>query len=103
MKKLISAVAVAAVLGAAQLAVAAPVQAAPMGHSWDSNGQFTFKKGKKLPNSQKRVVINKRDYHRWGLKTPPHGYQWVRVGDRFLMVAISTGIIFSILGAIASH
>jgi hypothetical protein len=101
MKKLISAVAVAAMLGTAQFAVAAPVQAAPVIHM--DKGDFQIKKGKKLPGSAKRVVINKKDYHRWHLKTPPRGYQWVRVGNEFLMVAITTGIIFSILGAIAQH
>jgi len=103
MKRLISSVAVAAMLGAAQFAIAAPVQAAPMTHAWDKNGHFTFKKGKKLPGSYKRQHINSRDYKRYHLRTPPRGYEWVRVGDRFLMVAITTGVIFSILGAIASH
>ena len=105
MKKLISAIALAALVGAGQMAVAAPVQAAGMSqmHQWDNNGHFTYKKGKKLPGNLKRQHISSHDYKRFHLKTPPRGYEWVRVGDRFLMVAITTGIIFSILGAIAHH
>jgi hypothetical protein len=101
MNKLISAAALAAMLAATQFAAIAPVQAAPVIHT--EKGDFTVKKGKTLPSSAKRTVIGKNDYRRYGLKTPPRGYQWVRVGSEFLMVAITTGVIFSILGAIASH
>jgi Ni/Co efflux regulator RcnB len=37
------------------------------------------------------------DWHRYHLRRPPRGYRWVRVGDEFLLVAISTGIIMDVL------
>jgi Ni/Co efflux regulator RcnB len=103
MKKLISAVALAAMVGAGQLAVAAPVQAAglPQIH-YDNQHSFTIKKGKKLPNWSKKKHISSKDYKRYHLKTPPRGYEWVRVGDNFIMVAIASGIIGAIFGAIAA-
>ncbi|MBZ8134516.1 hypothetical protein CLD20_14645 [Afifella sp. IM 167] len=37
------------------------------------------------------------DYRARGLKAPPKGYHWVRDGDEYLMVAISTGIVSAIV------
>ena len=41
------------------------------------------------------VVIHNYGYYR--LAPPPRGYYWVRSGDQFLMVAIASGIIVSII------
>jgi len=103
MNKLIASVALAAMVGAGQLAVAAPVQAAgpPSVHHVDKS--FTARKGHKLPSTQKRQHIGERDYKRYGLQRPPRGYEWVRVGDKFVMIAITTGIIGAILGAALAH
>lgn len=40
------------------------------------------------------------DYRRYHLKRPPSGYEWRRVDNNFVMVAVATGLIASI---IASH
>lgn len=37
------------------------------------------------------------DYHRYGLHRPQRGYQWVRVDNDFLLIAIGTGLISSIV------
>jgi Ni/Co efflux regulator RcnB len=110
MKKLISAVALAAMVGAGQLAVAAPVQAAGLphvvqhsnDHRADDHRAFTFKKGKRLPSNYKRHYVDSRDYHRLHLKTPPRGYRWVKEGNTYMMIAITSGVIGAILGAIAA-
>ncbi len=41
------------------------------------------------------------DYRSRGLRAPPRGYRWQRVDDRYLMVAIATGVIASVI--IANH
>lgn len=37
-----------------------------------------------------------RDYGHYRLHAPPRGYHWVRADDRYLLVAIATGIIMDI-------
>ena len=37
------------------------------------------------------------DYRRYNLRQPPRGYEWRRNDDRFLMVAIATGLITSVI------
>lgn len=38
-----------------------------------------------------------RNYGYYRLPSPPPGYYWARSGDQFLMIAIASGIIGSIL------
>ncbi len=40
-----------------------------------------------------------KDYHRYGLKRPGPGQQWIRVGNDYLLVGIMTGIIAGIAAA----
>jgi Ni/Co efflux regulator RcnB len=42
-----------------------------------------------------------RDYHRHGLRAPPRGYRWQRVDDRYILAAVATGVIMSVI--IANH
>ena len=37
------------------------------------------------------------DYRRHGLRAPPRGYRWQRVDDRFLLTAVATGLIASVI------
>lgn len=37
------------------------------------------------------------DYRAHHLRQPPRGYQWVRVNDDYMMVALATGLIASII------
>jgi Ni/Co efflux regulator RcnB len=38
------------------------------------------------------------DYHRYhGLRAPPRGYHWVRSGNDAVLVAITTGIVASVI------
>ncbi|RWM26230.1 RcnB family protein [Mesorhizobium sp.] len=41
-----------------------------------------------------------RDWHRYGLRRPGPGQEWIRVGNDYLLVGIVSGIVF---GAIAAH
>lgn len=40
------------------------------------------------------VVIDWREHH---LYSPPRGYHWVHVGDDYVLAAIATGVIMSVL------
>lgn len=53
-----------------------------------------WKKGGKY-KGRGAVVTN---YGRHKLRTPPKGHRWVRDGNDFILVAIGTGIITSIIG-----
>ena len=56
-----------------------------------------FYRGGRLPaeyRSRQYVVDDWRGHH---LRQPPRGYQWVDVGGDYVLVAIATGIIASIL------
>ncbi|MDE2238939.1 MAG: RcnB family protein, partial [Rhodospirillales bacterium] len=44
-----------------------------------------------------RYVVHHDDWDRYHLHAPPPGYEWVRSGDQFVMIAIASGIIASII------
>ena len=55
-------------------------------------------RGQRIPSQYRgsRYVVT--DYSRYHLRRPPRGYHWVRDDDgNFLMVAITTGVIASLL------
>lgn len=37
------------------------------------------------------------DYRRYGLRAPPRGYRWHRVGDQYVLAAVATGLIASVI------
>ena len=39
------------------------------------------------------------DYRRYHLRQPPRGYQWVRVDNNYALVALTTGLIASIIAS----
>jgi Ni/Co efflux regulator RcnB len=41
------------------------------------------------------------DYRRHGLRAPPRGYRWQRVDDSYILAAVATGLIASVI--IANH
>ena len=44
------------------------------------------------------------DYHQSHLKAPPHGYEWRMVDGNYVLAAVATGIIASVVAAdIAAH
>lgn len=50
-----------------------------------------WQRGHRVPDWQRRNVV--KDYHRYGLRRPGHGQQWVRVDNDFLLISIASGII----------
>lgn len=53
-------------------------------------------RGERLPQAYRgrSYVV---DYHRYNLRAPPRGYQYVRVGNDVVLTAIATGVIASVV------
>jgi Ni/Co efflux regulator RcnB len=62
------------------------------------NHEGWYKKGGVMPSEYRGNQYVVSDWHSQNLRQPPHGYHWVRSdnGD-FLLVAVTTGVISSIL------
>jgi Ni/Co efflux regulator RcnB len=56
---------------------------------------YVWRRGAYLPPSYGGVYIS--NYRAYGLRAPPRGYRWRRVGDDYLLTAIATGLIFDIV------
>lgn len=56
---------------------------------------YAWRRGGYLPPSYGGVYIS--NYGAYGLRAPPRGYRWHRVGDDYLLTAIATGLIFDIV------
>ncbi len=64
---------------------------APPPHHWA--------RGERLPQDHRGVYVT--DYRKHGLKAPPRGHEWRRVDDRYVLIAVATGLISSVI--LASH
>ncbi|TGP19227.1 MULTISPECIES: RcnB family protein [unclassified Mesorhizobium] len=57
-----------------------------------------WRNGQRYSNWKRHQAV--RDWHRYGLRRPDPGQEWIRVGNDYLLVSIVSGIVF---GAIAAH
>jgi len=55
-----------------------------------------WRRGDRLPSSY-RSANYRVDYHRYGLRAPPRGYQYVRVDNNVVLTAVATGVISSVI------
>lgn len=114
MKTLVLALTAASML-AAPLAQAAPAVSAPRtqtvdvvkvagphGHRYERHvvkrkvvKKTRWVRGHRVPVMERKVVV--RDYHRYGLNRPARGQEWVRVGNDYLLIGITSGIIAGII------
>lgn len=58
-------------------------------------GYTAWRRGTVLPGYYRNYRVN--DYYRYRLRPPPRGYAWYRVGDDYLLAAITSGLIFDII------
>lgn len=66
-------------------------------HDRGAGPRHDMRKGGRLPaeyRNRQYVVNDWRGHH---LSAPPRGYQWVQTGSDYVMVAVATGIIASLL------
>lgn len=54
-----------------------------------------WSKGKRVANWQRQREV--RDWNRHGLRRPGHNQRWIRVGNDYLLIGITSGIIAGIL------
>ncbi|KAF0806886.1 hypothetical protein A6D6_01250 [Alcanivorax xiamenensis] len=54
-------------------------------------------KGKPLPKRYQEPRYVVKEYGRYGLPAPKPGHHWVKVDNDFLLTAIATGVIVSII------
>lgn len=55
--------------------------------------------GERVPGEFRHHNFVVDDWHQHGLNPPPRGYQWVGVNGDYVLAAIGTGIIASIVAA----
>jgi Ni/Co efflux regulator RcnB len=67
-----------------------------LGWARDRGNQYRWSRGERMGyndwNSAQRV-----DYRRYHLNAPPRGYEWRRQDNSFILAAIATGLIASII------
>jgi len=69
----------------------------PMAQNRGAGPNHDFRKGGRLPQnyrSNQYVVNDWRGHH---LNAPPRGYHWVQTGNDYVLAAVATGVIASIL------
>lgn len=66
------------------------------GWSRDRGHGYNWGRGQRMGYNDWRYA-QRIDYRHYNLRRPPRGYEWRRSDDRFLMVAIASGIIASVV------
>lgn len=61
------------------------------------NEHGDFRKGQALDRKYRQQQYVVDDWRGHKLSRPPRGYHWVQVDDRYVLVAVATGIIASII------
>lgn len=56
-----------------------------------------WRKGDRLDQDYRNRQYVVDDWHGYGLRQPPRGYQWVGVGGDFLLVAVASGVIAQVV------
>jgi Ni/Co efflux regulator RcnB len=56
-------------------------------------------RGERLPSSYYSDRGHYVDYRRYHLRQPPRGYQWVQVDNNYALVAVTSGLIASIIAS----
>lgn len=55
-----------------------------------------WSRGHRLPSEYRSHAV---DYRRYHLRRPGHGERWVRVGNEYLLITITSGVIASVVAA----
>jgi Ni/Co efflux regulator RcnB len=68
---------------------------APRGYAYQ---QWSY--GQRMPTAYRgnQYVVN--DYNRYGLRTPPRGYQYVRSGNDVVLAAVAGGLITAVIAGL---
>lgn len=67
------------------------------GHGRGAGPQHNYYKGGRLPPEYNHRQYVVEDWRGHRLSAPPRGYHWVQTGSDYVLVAITTGVIMSLL------
>lgn len=56
--------------------------------------------GERMPYQYRSSQYVIRDYNRYGLRTPPQGYQYVRSGNDVVLAAVTTGLVVAVIASL---
>lgn len=56
--------------------------------------------GQRMPSYYRTNQYVVSDYHRYGLRQPPYGYQYVRSGNDVVLTAVATGLITAVIAGL---
>lgn len=59
--------------------------------------QHSWRRGERLPIAYYSGPYRIYDYHRYGLRSPPRGYHWVRVDHDAVLAVIATGLVLDVV------
>lgn len=56
--------------------------------------------GQRMPSYYRTNQYVVHDYHRYGLRAPPHGYHYVRSGNDVVLAAVAGGLISAVIASL---
>lgn len=56
-----------------------------------------FRKGRPLPEKYRGEGYQVNDWHQRGLKQPPAGHRWQNIDGNYVLIAVATGVITSVI------
>ncbi|MFT4198784.1 MAG: RcnB family protein [Pseudoxanthomonas sp.] len=97
MQRILATFLAAGLLATGGAALAAPQDPPPSDHHDSHRDWHGPRSGERLTKEHwgERVP----DYRHHGLRRPPKGHEWRRVGDDYVLVAVATGVIASVIAA----
>lgn len=67
----------------------------------DRHGRHDWRRGERIGRTDWDRAERVRDWRRYHLSRPPHGYEWRRVDNNYVLAAVAGGLIASVI--LASH
>jgi Ni/Co efflux regulator RcnB len=64
---------------------------------YDRRDHRRWERGQRLDARYRDNRYYVSDYRRHGLRAPPRGYRWQRVDDSYVLAAVATGLIASVI------
>lgn len=66
-------------------------------HQQQQQHQPDFRRGRPLPQQYRGEGYQVSDWHKRGLKAPPAGHRWMNVKGHYVLIAVATGVIASVI------
>jgi Ni/Co efflux regulator RcnB len=66
------------------------------GWARDRGNAYRWSEGERM-GYYDRYYAPRVNYRRYNLRRPPYGYEWRRYDDRYVLVAVTTGLIMSVI------